>query len=63
MIGYGVLLKCSRFVSARFSVSSLSVIASGSFRQFDVARCARGMVSRVPVAGTAVPLSGVGAVQ
>lgn len=49
--------------SARFSVSSPSAIPNGLFRQFDVARCVRGMVSRVPVVVTAVPLSGVGAVR
>lgn len=54
-----LVLSCS----ARSSVSSLSAIPNGSFRQFDVARCARGMVLRVPAVGIAVPLSGVGAVR
>ena len=57
------MLSFCLFYSARFSVSSLSVIPSGSFRQFDVARCVRDMVSRDHVAGTAVPPSGVGAVH
>ena len=57
------MLSFCLFYSARFSVSSLSVIPSGSFRQFDVARCVRDMVSRVHVAGTAVPPAGVGAVH
>lgn len=57
------MLSFCLFYSARFSVSLLSVIPSGSFRLFDVARCVRDMVSRVHVAGTAVPPAGVGAVH
>ena len=57
------MLSFCLFYSARFSVSSPSAIPNGLFRQFDVARCVRGMVSRVPVVVTAVPLSGVGAVR
>lgn len=49
--------------SARFSVSWPSVIPNGSFRQFDVAKCVRDMVSRVLVAEITVLLSGVGVVR
>ena len=40
-----------------------SVIPNGSFRQFDVAKCVRDMVSRVLVAEITVLLSGVGVVR